>query len=213
MFGFDDDRCVCVFPQCFHFSNLPAQTVSSLRRRLSSSWFMSLIKSSVCVCVCVAQGHTVPYNHSTSSLFTFNPPSLGDNSRECGCERFRSALVRPASLSEGTVVAATLLISELPWCSLKGKQERKEITRCIVWMEILASQDCLWPSWWLIRVWRTQQNHRQTDRNSTYSPVGAGYCKHRITTHNGKGLEPAGEHQPFALKVSGCFLNKYINVM
>lgn len=44
--------CVCVSPRHFHFTNLPVQTVSSLRRRLSSLWFMSLIKP-VCVCMCV----------------------------------------------------------------------------------------------------------------------------------------------------------------
>lgn len=121
-------RCVCVSPQRAHFTNLPVQTVSSLRWRLSSLWFMSLIKPWVCVCVCVAQGHTVPYNHSTSSLFTASPPySVADNSCECGCECFRSALVRLVSLSEGMLVTATLLISNLPWCPLKGRRSKTKL--------------------------------------------------------------------------------------
>lgn len=103
-------RCVfvCVPPQSSHLTNLPAQTVSSLRRRLSSLWFMSLIKP--CVYVCVSQGHTVPYNHSTSSLSQPLPPPVADNSCGCGCECFRSVLVRLVSLSEGTVLTASLLI-------------------------------------------------------------------------------------------------------
>ncbi len=52
---------VCVSPQRFHFTNLPVQTASSLRRRLSSSWFMSLIKSCVWVCVCVCVCSSGPY--------------------------------------------------------------------------------------------------------------------------------------------------------
>lgn len=82
----------------------------------------------MCVCVCGAQGHTVPYNHSTSSLFTASPPySVADNSCECGCECFRSALVRLVSLSEGMLVTATLLISNLPWCPLKGRRSKTKL--------------------------------------------------------------------------------------
>lgn len=98
MFCFKHQRCV-FSPHSSDFTNLPVR--QSLRWRLSSLWFMSLIKASVCVCVCVAQGHTVPYNHSTNSFYSLPPPSVADNSCECGCERFRSALVRLASLSGG----------------------------------------------------------------------------------------------------------------
>lgn len=96
---------------------------------------------SVCVCVCGAQGHTVPYNHSTSSLFTASPPySVADNSCECGCECFRSALVRLVSLSEGMLVTATLLISNLPRClDVPSRDAGAKLNYCcIVLMETPA---------------------------------------------------------------------------
>ena len=122
--------CVCVYlsPQRFHFTNLPVQTVPSLRRRLSSSWFMSLIKPCVCVCVCVCSSGPYCPLQSLHKLFSQPlPPSVADNSCECGCECFRSALVRLVSLSEGTLVTASLLISNLPWRSLKGRRSKTKL--------------------------------------------------------------------------------------
>lgn len=52
------------------------------------------------------------------------PPSVADNSCGCGCECFKSVLVRLASLSAGTVLTASLFISNLPWCSLKGHRSK-----------------------------------------------------------------------------------------
>lgn len=101
-----DADCVCVrvrahLPGTVISTNLPAQTFSSLRRLLSSLWFMTLIKTPTCVSisVCVRAHCPLPSLHGLRSQPA--PPPVADNSRGCGCDCFPSVLVTLATFIEG----------------------------------------------------------------------------------------------------------------
>ena len=84
----------------------------------------------VCVCVCVSVCSSGPYCPLQSLHKLFSQPlplSVADNSCECGCECFRSALVRLASLSGGRVVTASFLISNLPRRPLEGRRSKTKL--------------------------------------------------------------------------------------